>query len=105
MKHNARLNKNIQTFVRMSSEQLWLEHYETEFKIYVPTVGWKFIVIEDVTNLAIFNLLTRCNYIQGCIQRFPDWPPGARTANGTALCHYNLCVASQWVFVVVILLL
>jgi hypothetical protein len=19
---------------------------------------------------------------------FPDWPPGARTANGTALCHY-----------------
>jgi hypothetical protein len=23
-----------------------------------------------------------------CIQKFPDWPPGARTANGTALCHY-----------------
>jgi hypothetical protein len=21
------------------------------------------------------------------IQKFPDWPPGARTANGTALCH------------------
>jgi hypothetical protein len=20
-------------------------------------------------------------------QKFPDWPPGARTANGTALCH------------------
>jgi hypothetical protein len=19
--------------------------------------------------------------------QFPDWPPGARTANGTALCH------------------
>jgi hypothetical protein len=25
--------------------------------------------------------------ILGCIQKFPDWPPGARTANGTALCH------------------
>jgi hypothetical protein len=25
--------------------------------------------------------------VQGCIQKFPDWPPGARTANGTALCH------------------
>jgi hypothetical protein len=25
--------------------------------------------------------------IRGCIQKFPDWPPGARTANGTALCH------------------
>jgi hypothetical protein len=22
-----------------------------------------------------------------CIQKFPDWPPGARTANGIALCH------------------
>jgi hypothetical protein len=31
------------------------------------------------------------------IQKFPDWPPGARTANGTALCH-----CSQRVFIVVI---
>jgi hypothetical protein len=23
-----------------------------------------------------------------CIQKFPDWPPAARTANGTALCHW-----------------
>jgi hypothetical protein len=28
--------------------------------------------------------------IRGCIQNFPDWSPGARTANGTALCHYVL---------------
>jgi hypothetical protein len=27
----------------------------------------------------------RC--IRGCIHKFPDWPPGTRTANGTALCH------------------
>jgi hypothetical protein len=26
--------------------------------------------------------------IRGCIQKFPDCPPGARTANGAALCHY-----------------
>jgi hypothetical protein len=25
--------------------------------------------------------------IGGRIQKFPDWPPGARTENGTALCH------------------
>jgi hypothetical protein len=25
--------------------------------------------------------------IPGRIQKFPDWPPGAGTANGTALCH------------------
>jgi len=26
-------------------------------------------------------------HIRGCIQTFPGWPPGARTANGTAPCH------------------
>jgi hypothetical protein len=57
--------------------------------------------------------------IRECIQKFPDWPPGARTANGTALCHkvqlyryvmslsvsfaaITLCVASQGVFIVVV---
>jgi hypothetical protein len=27
------------------------------------------------------------SHVRGCIQKFPDWPPGARIANGTALCH------------------
>jgi len=26
-------------------------------------------------------------HLRGCIQKFLDCPPGARTANGTALCH------------------
>jgi hypothetical protein len=26
--------------------------------------------------------------LRGCIQKFPDWLSGARTANGTALCHW-----------------
>jgi hypothetical protein len=26
--------------------------------------------------------------VGGCIQKFPDWPPGARTTNSTSLCHY-----------------
>jgi hypothetical protein len=26
-------------------------------------------------------------HIWGYIQKFPDWPPGTRIANGTALCH------------------
>jgi hypothetical protein len=25
--------------------------------------------------------------VRGYIQKFPDWPPGARTENGIALCH------------------
>jgi hypothetical protein len=55
--------------------------------------------------------------IRGCIQKFPDWPPGARTANGTAPCHQvqfyryfvsqssevSRLVASQRVFVLFLL--
>jgi hypothetical protein len=26
-------------------------------------------------------------HLRGCNQKIPDWPPGARTANGAALCH------------------
>jgi len=29
----------------------------------------------------------RSTSTQGHIQKFPDWLPGVRTANGTALCH------------------
>jgi hypothetical protein len=36
---------------------------------------------------AINLLLEMHRHIRGCIQKFPDWPPGAKTANGTALCH------------------
>jgi hypothetical protein len=28
-----------------------------------------------------------CLVIRECIQKFPDWPPGVRTANGRALCQ------------------
>jgi hypothetical protein len=28
------------------------------------------------------------NNLRGYIQKFPDWPPGARTASGTALCRW-----------------
>jgi hypothetical protein len=33
---------------------------------------------------SIFSL----SHLGGCIQKFLDWLPGARTANGTALCHF-----------------
>jgi hypothetical protein len=31
--------------------------------------------------------LGRLRSKRGCIQKFPDWPPGAETENGKALCH------------------
>jgi hypothetical protein len=37
-----------------------------------------FLIYDDVIGETL---------IRGCIQKFPNWPPGARTANGTALCH------------------
>jgi hypothetical protein len=51
--------------------------------------------------------------VRGCIQKFPDWPPGTKTANGTALWYWvqlyryfvsqssdiTFCVASR-VFIV-----
>jgi len=30
----------------------------------------------------------KMSHVRGCIQKFPDWPSSARTANDTALCHY-----------------
>jgi hypothetical protein len=34
------------------------------------------------------SLFTYTELIRRCIQKFSDWPARARTANGTALCHY-----------------
>jgi hypothetical protein len=41
-------------------------------------------------NVPLLNVTEYVGHIpciQGCIQKFSDWLPGARTANGTALCH------------------
>jgi hypothetical protein len=38
--------------------------------------------------LRVFKFkIKELDTMRGCIQKFPDWQPGARTANGTALCH------------------
>jgi hypothetical protein len=51
---------------------------------------WCHISEDHDMNLLEVNTSSLESYpahIWGCIQKFPDWPPGARTANGTALCH------------------
>jgi len=40
-----------------------------------------------MTSLKGFRPPVRNTDIRGSIQKFPGWPPGARTADGTALCH------------------
>jgi hypothetical protein len=46
-------------------------------------------VTRDVTSCtqSVILLLLLVVVLRRCIQKFPEWPPGARTANGTALCH------------------
>jgi hypothetical protein len=44
--------------------------------------------MDKVQKYNSFNSLNMFVYdIQGCIQKFPDWQPGARTTNDTALCQ------------------
>jgi hypothetical protein len=49
-------------------------------------------------NVFILIFICTSYKIRGCIQKFPDWPPGARTGNGIALstrcsCIVTLCVS------------
>jgi hypothetical protein len=48
-----------------------------------------FVALElrNIERIALLSSLLRLTHLRGCIQKFPDWPLGARTANGTALCH------------------
>jgi hypothetical protein len=49
---------------------------------------WSTKVVPDcATGIARCVLSGHSLRIGGCIQKFPDWPPGAGTANGTALCY------------------
>jgi len=37
--------------------------------------------------IDVWNLYGKLLHVWGCVQKFPVWTPGARTANDTALCH------------------
>jgi hypothetical protein len=48
-------------------------------------------ILSTQANLSLYINLPASIYllnIRGCIKKFPDWSPGARSANGTVLCHY-----------------
>jgi hypothetical protein len=46
-----------------------------------------FFLLFHFRTLKILFLIGVPVITKGFIKKFPDWPPGARTANGTALCH------------------
>jgi hypothetical protein len=67
---------NIHTFPAFRLRYSWC--YES---------GWKLELLQHNNPATYCFLLSCCFNIWGCIQKFPDWPPGARTVNATALCH------------------
>jgi hypothetical protein len=49
----------------------------------------RFCIIQRTILLIIelYGFHWQAHKVQGCNQKFPDWPPETRTANVTALCH------------------
>jgi hypothetical protein len=47
------------------------------------------ILIHSTTSHPVWIVILSSHlHIGGCIQKFPEWLPGARTAKGAALCHW-----------------
>jgi len=48
--------------------------------------------VKDIKNISLMKSehtkFLQCLGIRGYIQKFPDWPRGSRTANGTTFCHW-----------------
>jgi len=90
LKHRNNFNFNFTftfTFTFFPSilgSRFYLQRYQTRYDIF------KYIFQDAVMNLwevqqnAVFMWHY---YLLRCIQKFPDWQPGARTANGTTFCH------------------
>jgi len=54
--------------------------------VYLTKIGINLKYGDSVKSSPLFSNVFYYN-VGGCIQMFPDWPPGAKTENGTALYH------------------
>jgi hypothetical protein len=67
-----------------------LSHFNRGQPMRSGPQGWGFgegLTTRNHEKEACYEVLPMGMDVRGCVQNFPDWPPGARTANGTALCH------------------
>jgi hypothetical protein len=87
---SSHLRLSLQVFgpkicIDFSSPMCVLHAPSTCFLIWLPIIilGEAF----KVWSSSVCSPLQLPAFLGGCIQKFPDWPPGARTANGTAFCH------------------
>jgi hypothetical protein len=49
-----------------------------------PRLEYPNNILWSMQNMTLFIVI---KHVGGCIQKFPYWPPRARAANDTALCH------------------
>jgi hypothetical protein len=65
--------------------RLWMDR-DTLLPLLPLSLSILFSLLHPVLS-PLWYVSVMYNNVRGCIQKFSDWPPGARTANGTALCH------------------
>jgi hypothetical protein len=70
-----------------------LLHVLRLFYTYSATNAYK------ATQIILILYAFSHGHVGECIQKFPDWPPGARTANCTAVTRCS-CIAILWVILV-----
>jgi hypothetical protein len=85
--------------LKAGSSHCHYHHYPRAYELLFPPT--LFIIDRNVCHITMSNDTGRVvmngertriqkrpgRKVRGCIQKFPYWPPGARTANGTALYH------------------
>jgi hypothetical protein len=63
----------------------WMQLAQDHVQLWVMVLV--VLNLQSMLSVLLYYLQKVNGHVRGCIQKFPDWPPGARTANGTALCH------------------
>jgi hypothetical protein len=68
--------------------ELFEVHHHAQESLSSYPIPSKWIPLRTLCLLydPVISIL-QCVGIRVCIQKFPDWLPGASTVNGTALCH------------------
>jgi hypothetical protein len=83
-------NRIYATCMCFKIERKLLKFIEISFLSFPDRGGDTDRFLRRFGGVSVSNLCRKSDYpdwARGCIQKFSDWPPGARTANGTALCH------------------
>jgi hypothetical protein len=77
--------------VPYNSNQINSKQHGTPLLPNVKGICFLVLVLEGFATGSDIHCFSKASLyllvIRGCIQKFPDWPPGARIANVTALCH------------------